>query len=72
MLFPARYQLDRIRVHMEVMVLLSELLLITIVEEFFFAKDDHPTGTYLVGLWSRLMISECGMFNFSTLDTISW
>ena len=57
---------------MEVMVLLSELLLITIVEEFFFAKDDHPTGTYLVGVWPRLMINECEMFNFSTLDTISW
>lgn len=66
------YQLDRIRVHMAVIVLLSELLLITIVEECFFAKDDHPTGTYLVGLWSRLMISECGIFNFSTLDTILW
>ena len=55
-----------------VMLFLSELPLIVTALEFFFARDDRLTGTYCVGVWSMLMIKECGMLYLSTLDTISW
>ena len=59
-------------VNVAVIVLLSELLLIATVEEFFFVNDDCLTGTYwYVVVWSRLMISKCGMLNSSTLDITS-
>ena len=38
-----------------VMVISSALFLIATLDQFLFACIDRPTGSYFVGVWSRLM-----------------